>query len=459
MSSSVLFSGSSRYASDFEAVIQRAVAISSLPLRQLESNQTRLQAQSAAVQTLQANFASVQSAIESLEAAVGSGLLQATVSNPVAARATLSSGAVAAVHTLAVSSSGSYANSLSKDSGVTKVTNPATGSITDQASFTLTFTSVDDPASSETFTIDSGSTLNSLVEAINDGSNGKVTATVINVGTAASPDYRLSLQAAKLGQATIQLNDGVQDLMTAGAAGERVKYHINGSATEYTSDTRTLALAPGLSIEVLAKNATGESTTITVARDASGISDALAALASAYNSAMDAIDGHRGESGGALTGHGVISTLTGALRNLVNYSTPGSVPSLTALGLLFDSDGRLSLDSTTFSAATDTASELDAALAFLGSEDSGLLMAAIDNLDGLLDSTDGLFQLQTTSLEDQLESVEDLLEAGQSRVDLMEADLRERISAADALIAAMEQQATFMIGLFEQMKLYAKQFG
>jgi flagellar capping protein FliD len=174
---------------------------------------------------------------------------------------------------------------------------------------------------------------------------------------------------------------------------------------------------------------------------------------------MDAIDGHRGESGGALTGHGVISTLTGALRNLVNYSTPGSVPSLTALGLLFDSDGRLSLDSTTFSAATDTASELDAALAFLGSEDSGLLMAAIDNLDGLLDSTDGLFQLQTTSLEDQLESVEDLLEAGQSRVDLMEADLRERISAADALIAAMEQQATFMIGLFEQMKLYAKQFG
>lgn len=459
MSSSTLFTGSSRYASDFEAVIQRAVAISSLPLRQLQSNQTRLQDQSTAVQTLQQNLESVQAAVESLETAIGSGLLQATVSNVVAARATLSSGAVAAVHTLAVDSVGSYANSLSKDSGVTKVTNPATGSITDQTTFTLTFTSIDDPSSSETFTIDSGTTLNSLVEAINDGSEGKVTATVINVGTAASPDYRLSLQATKLGQATIQLNDGVQDLMSAGAAGERVKYHINGSATEYTSDTRTLALAPGLSIEVLAKNATGESTTITVARAATGISTALTALASAYNSAMDAIDAHRGESAGVLAGHGLVSTLTSALRNLVGYSTAGSVPSLTALGLTYDADGRLSLDSSTFTAATDTASELDATLSFLGSEDSGFVMAALDNLDGLLDSTDGLFQLQTTSLEDQLESVEDLLEAGQQRVDLMEADLRERISAADALIAAMEQQATFMIGLFEHMKLYAEQFG
>jgi len=459
MSSSVLFSGSSRYASDFEAVIQRAVAISSLPLRQLESNQTRLQDQSAAIQTLQQNLESVKSAVESLETAAGSGLLKATVSNAVAARATLSSGAVAAVHTLAVSSVGSYANSLSKDSGVTKVTNPATGSITDQSSFTLTFTSLDDPASSETFTIDSGTTLNSLVDAINAGSNSKVTATVINVGTAASPDYRLSLQATKLGQATIQLNDGLQDLMTAGAAGERVKYHINGSATEYTSDTRTLALAPGLSIEVLAKNATGESTTITVARDASGISNALTTLASAYNSAMDAIDEHRGESAGALAGHGIISTLTSALRNLVGYSTPGSVPSLTALGLSYAADGRLSLDSSVFTAATDTTAELDATLSLLGSEDSGFLMAALDNMDGLLDSADGFFQLQTTSLEDQLDGLEDLLEAGQERVDLMEADLRERISAADALIAAMEQQASFMIGLFEQMKLYAQQFG
>jgi len=459
MSSSTLFTGSSRYASDFEAVIQRAVAISSLPLRQLQIGQARLQKQSAAVQVLQQKLDTVKSAVESLETAAGSGLHKATVSNPVAARATLSSGAVAAVHTLAVSSTGSYANSLSKDSGVTKVTNPATGNLTDQTSFTLTFTSVDDPASSETFAISAGTTLNSLVDAINAGSEGKVTATVINVGTAASPDYRLSLQGAKLGQATIQLNDGVQDLMTAGAAGERVKYRINGSATEYTSDTRTLALAPGLSVEVLAKNASGESTTLTVARDATGISTALATLASAYNAAMDAVDAHRGESAGVLAGHGVIQTLTGALRSLAGYSTGGSVSSLTALGLTYDSGGRLSLDSSVFSAATDTASEMDAALAFLGSKDSGFLKAARGSMDGLLNSTSGLFQLQSASLESQLDSLDDQLDASQKRVDLMETDLRERISAADALIAAMEQQATFMIGLFEQMKLYAKQFG
>jgi len=453
MSSSVLFSGSSRYASDFEAVIQRAVAIASLPIRQLESSRTKLSDQSTAVTSLQEKIQAVHSALEALETSVGSTLFKATVSNLLAARATVSDGVAEAVYTLAVSSVGSYANSLSKDSGVTKVTNPASGNITDQTSFTLTFTSIDDPDSSETFILDSGATLNSLVDAINAGSKGKVTATVINVGSAAEPDYRLSLQSAKYGQATIQLNDGVQDLMTLGAAGERIKYKINGGSTEYTSDTRSLALAPGLTVEVTAKNADGDWTTLTVARDATVISNALASFAGAYNAAMDALDAHRGEDAGILLGQSIITMLSENLRNAVHYRLAGTVSSLTSLGLTYDPDGHLSLDTSIFTAATNTKSKLDAALAFLGTQNSAFLQSALDTLEGLTDETDGLIQAQLKSLEEQIESTDDLIEANQGRVDQMEEDLRERLGAADALIAAMEQQATFMIGLFEQMRL------
>jgi len=67
MSDSSLFTGASRYSSDFQAVIDRAVAIASLPLTQMQSTRARLGAESVALNSLESKFGALQAAIQSLE--------------------------------------------------------------------------------------------------------------------------------------------------------------------------------------------------------------------------------------------------------------------------------------------------------------------------------------------------------------------------------------------------------
>jgi len=134
--SSTLFTGASRYASDFESLIERAVNIASLPLTQLQSVRSNLQSQSSALSTLQSAFESLQNAVESLASTTGVSGYSTAVSNGAVLSASVSEGALTGVWTVEVTSLGSWTSTLSKD-GLTTVTDPSTQNISSATSFTL----------------------------------------------------------------------------------------------------------------------------------------------------------------------------------------------------------------------------------------------------------------------------------------------------------------------------------
>ena len=104
-------------------------------------------------------------------------------------------------------------------------------------------------------------------------------ATLVNVGSTSSPDYRLSLQAVNLGTDAIDLTDSLgNDLISTSTPGLLASYQIDGLATPITSDSRTVTLSPGLTVNLIGKSAADASTTITVARQS------LRRLASAFSS-------------------------------------------------------------------------------------------------------------------------------------------------------------------------------
>ena len=343
-----------------------------------------------------------------------------------------------------VTSLGSYTSTMSK-AGLAEVTDPATENISSASSFTLTLNG------SPTTITPEDDTLNALVEAINDA-DLDVQASIVNVGTTSSPDYRLTLQSTSLAADTIQLNDGTQDLMDTLATGANATYKVNGMSSAISSTTRTVTLAPGLTVTLLDESDTGVTTTITVSRSATAIGNALTAFVTAYNAAVDALDTHTGKNGGALTGQSIVSTLWSALRDIANYdSGSGDVTTLTDLGLEFDDEGKLSLNSSTLtSVAEDSFDEL---LTFLGSStESGFLEWATDVLTGLLDDTSGVLDSTIDSVSDQIEDQDELIDAAQDRVDLVEESLTAQMAAADALIASLEQQATYITNLFTAMR-------
>ena len=122
------------------------------------------------------------------------------------------------------------------------------------------------------------------------------------------------------------------------------------------------------------------------------------------------------------------------------------------IGLEFTKDGQLSLNSTLFEEAT--AGKLDSLQTAIGSAaTSGFLKVATDALNAIEgENNDGILQSTIQTVEDSIESQDALIAAQQARIDQLTRDLEARMAAADAMIAQLEQQATFFNNMFEAMR-------
>jgi flagellar hook-associated protein 2 len=436
------FSGMSNYSQDLNNAISREVQIAQLPITLLQDNVTTLTSQSSELQTLSGLFSSVQSAVANIDSAAGSAM-SATVSQPSVATATLGSFATAGTYSLQVTNLGSYSDALST-SGLTTVTDPTSQNLSSSNSYKLTVNNV-----TTSISVPNGN-LNALAQAI-DSANAGVQATVISVGTATAPDYRLSLQSDQYGSVSMQLNDGTTDLLApSGATGQAVQYTINGQAV--SSGSRTVTVAQGLTLNLTGTNP-DTAATITVAPDATNVGNALSNFVSSYNQAITELGKNRGQGTGALVGQSIVYELTDALQGIPNYSTgAGSMASLAAVGLSFNDDtGQLSFDQSAFDTATSGST--DPLTQFLGSATGGgFLEMATNTLNGLLDPTSGVLTEDINTVQSSITSINSQITTEQDQVTQLQTNLTQQMSAADAMIYELQQQSTEMQDMFTAMQ-------
>ena len=440
-SSSTIFNGTSRFSSDFQNIITREVAIANLPIQQLQAENTTLTGQTTELTTLGTQFSGIQTAIQQLQAAVASGSLGASSSDTSVAQPTVGAGARAGTFTLLVNNIGSSTNTLS-NFGATAVTDPSTQSISSAKSFTLTVN-----GAATTITPSSNS-LNSLVSSINSNSALGVQASIVNLGSSSSPDYRLSLQSNQLGADSIQLNDGSSDLLFTVSPGVLASYQLDGIAPPITSNSRTITVSPGLSVTLLAKSAAGSPATINVVPDTSAIQSALTQCVSAFNSTSTELVKNTGTAGGVLQSQSVVFELSNALQSLGSYSSKSSgISTLTDLGITFDQKGELSFDSTAFASATSN--QIQSLSTFLGtSTTGGFLQYATNALSGITDSTSGIIASDSLSTQTEINNTNAAILAAQAKVATLQTNLTNQIAASDALVASLEQSYNLIQGLF-----------
>ena len=246
--------------------------------------------------------------------------------------------------------------------------------------------------------------IGSVASAINSQYGDKVRAVVVNVGSSTSPDYRLSLQATKLGDLSPDLLDSSVSLQAQQTTGSQAQYIVNGSGNTVSSDSRNVTIATGVTATLLAASASAVN--ITVTRSTSALSSGLDAFATAYNAAVDEVDHQHGTTSGPLAGQSLISALSQSLSSLSTYSANGTgIHGLADLGLDLDKTGHL-----TFSSFKLLASDLvnsTGVTVFLGSTTGGgFLKLATDKLTsiqqvgtGLLPSAEAAVQSQITSIQ------------------------------------------------------------
>ncbi len=437
------FTGGSAFSSSLAQQITNAVNIASIPMNNLQTEQTTLQSEQSELGTLTTDFSSLGTALSSIDSATGATSYSATVSNPGIASASVSSGVMAGTYSLTVNKTGSNTNTISNDTGLATVTDPSSKNLSTSTAFTLVVNTTSYKIS------DSAGTLDGLANAIN-ASGANVQATVVNVGSSSSPDYRLSVQSKDFAPDTVQLEDNGNNnagmLTQLGSVGAYVQYQVNGEST-VDSSSQTLTLSPGLTVNVAA---TGTAT-ITVAQNGDSIANALSSFASSYNAALAEVNKNRGQSGGALTGDSTVFSLTEALNDVGDYTgaSGSSVISLADLGLTFDKSGNLDFNQSTFDQAAS--SNMTDVLNFLGSASgsTGFLGAANNILTGINDTTTGLLPTETQNLSTENNSLGDQITTDQTNVTQLQQNLQAQMSAADASIASLEQQANYFQMMFQ----------
>jgi len=358
---------------DVNSIVSQLIALESRPLTQLATKEASFQSQISAFGSLKGAISAFQSSLSGLRDPSRFKSFSSQTGN--AAIITAAAGSSAAAGNFAVNVSTLARPHVVQAAGITSTTAASsTGSITLQVG----------SGAIHTITVDSSNnTLAGVRDAIN-AAQTDVSAVIVNDGTA-SP-YRLVLTAANGGSANAisvsnaltagDLKSALDGITTAQTAANAA-VTINGVAITGAGNTLTEAI-PGVTLQL---TGTG-STTLTVARDTNAIQSSVQGFVKAYNdlnkiiSDFTAVDPAAGRAG-QLAGNSSVLGLQSQLRATLGSVLPGitgNTANLSAIGVAFQRDGSLALDTTKLSAAIAASPEdIGALFALQAKPDSALL--------------------------------------------------------------------------------------
>jgi flagellar hook-associated protein 2 len=335
---------------DVNSIVTQLMALEQRPLTQLTRKEAAYQAQLSAYGSLKGAISSFQAALAGMRSLDRFDGFRAQTGNPAVFTASAANSAAAGNYSIEVTTLAEA--QVVQTSGVASTTAASsTGTLTLQVGSGPVHTVILDS---------SNNTLAGLRDAINQAQSD-VQAVIINDGS--ETPYRLVLTAAKGGTAnTIQINqtltDGaIRDAIT-GITQTRppanASISINGVAITSTGNTITDAI-PGVTLQL---TGTGSST-LSIARDTAAVQSSVQAFVKAYNdlsATLAALTDYNPatKKGGPLTGNSSVLAIQSQLRATLGSALPGLNGSLTRLsqiGVEFDKNGQLTLNTTRLNAA------------------------------------------------------------------------------------------------------------
>jgi flagellar hook-associated protein 2 len=372
-------------------LVQAEISQASLPLQQLQTQQTANNSRSSALTSLEGMMTSLSSSIDAMNnSGFPARLVTSTDTNNTYVTATASGGASGS-YTLQVQNTATAAEIAPTLDSSGNPTNFSTASATapvftgtGSASFALEDTN----GNIRQFTLDpSNNNINGLANAINalqtaDPSDPTskalgIQATVVNTGnkTPGANPYELILTSTTTGSGTAGANISIADTTAGGAVnsigiaagsvsgstlaggtastaqpGTDAQFTLDGVQLTRSSNTVSDAIN-GVTFNLLQGNQSG-TTTLTVAPDVQTATIDMQAVVSSYNTMIQTYTTDAAQ-GGALNGdftsqslvNQISQALTGTVAGLPASATYNSASSL---GLSTNEDGTLSLDTTKF---------------------------------------------------------------------------------------------------------------
>ena len=454
MASTSSLASSSSGTLDVPALVSQLMSLERRPLEKLTAKVASYETKISSFGTLKGLVSGFQTAAQGLSTSLQG--FSATPSDTSVFSASASSTAAAGVYSLDVTTL-AQAHKLA-----------AAGQLSDTAAIatvdsTVIFTV---GTTSTNIAITAGATLQDIRSAINAANIG-VTATIINDGS--GTPYRLALSADNSGLSnavtsiTIQTGGdaAVNDLlaynptenvptpvvpMAQTVAAADADFKVNGIRILRSSNAITDVIA-GVSLTLSKQNA---SATLTVKRDASAVSTAAAGFVDAFNALNSQLKsrsayGKAGTAAPVLSGDGTVRLMLDQLRGIfMTAASGGTLTSLAQVGIAFQADGTLKLDS----------SKLNTAMTNDFSDVVNLFSSAtgyVTRLDAWSTSVvqaGGLIDARTDSLNTSVEDYNDQIEKLENRMVFLQKQYTTTYSNLNALLSSMNSTGAYLTQQF-----------
>lgn len=445
----LVFSGISKYSSDFQTILDRTVKIASLPITALQNQQKDLVERKAVASGLQGAVSALGASLKSLS----------QIGDRRAVTGTSTNASKVAVRSVTASSTGSYqltnVTSIASAAAETSVISYA-----DSNSTAVSSTGeLELKVGSNTFSVSLTPAQNNLA-GLRDKINGLgagVTASILTTGTG---NY-LSISANTTGATTLTLKDdptgAATDVLTSANQGSNAEFELNGVPVSQKTNLVN-SVVPGLSFEILGTTDTNEKVTLTLASDRSQLSTALSSLTDSYNSLVSQVDAQIGEGAGLLSGSSLVREIQAVLREVTGFTGTGDVKSLSQLGIGFDSTNKLTFDASTFAGLTDA--QVRSGFDLVGNSTTGL-GSLYSKVSGIADPVTGLIQSEINQYDATTTDLNQRVSALNDRVTVLQSGLAQRLQAADALLAQLDSQQSVLTASIDSLSysLFGKKEG
>ncbi len=452
---------------DVQSLVSQLMAVERRPIDTLNTQITSYQTKISSFGTLSGLVSSFQTSAQNLSTTLQK--LSATPSDSSVLSATAGSTAVPGTYSVNVSklaqsqslvAAGQASSTAAIGNGTaTTVTfdfgTISGGTLANGAYSGASFTSNGNGTAS--ITIDSSNnTLEGIRDAINSAALG-VTATIVNDGS--GTPYRLALTSGSSGASnslkiTTSGGDGsignllgydpagTQNL-TQTLAAQNADLTVNGIAITSASNTVSEAIQ---GVTLTLTNTTATPASLTVARDTTAINTAASGFVDAYNALASQIKsrsayGTAGSAGGALAGDGTLRLMQDQLRGIFNTpASGGTLTSLAEVGIAFQKDGSLSLDSSKLNSAI-AASFSDVTNLF--SSSTGFATRLADWAQSTLDPG-GLIDTRTQSLNQSVKDRNDEIDRLENRMTALQKKYTTEYTNLNLLLSSMNSTSTYL---------------
>ncbi len=421
---------------DANSIVEQLMQLEQQPLINLQAKEAGYYADLSALGQLRSAVSSFQDVVDALTSASDFDLYTATSADTAIFTASANSSAADGTYDIKVQTLAQAqkqgSNSFA-DSDTTTVGNSG-----DTVEITV---------GSSSFTVEIGAmTLDEIAAAINDASdNVGVTASVIQED---SSTYYLTLTSDATGTANVMtlafadsgggsIADPLGMVQTQAAADAEIL--VDNTYTITRSSNTISDAIDGVTITL--KDTSASAVTLDVSQNVSSVTGAISDLVDAYNALQSSVSDL---NTGQLAGSSTLRTLMNQVRSVMNtaaYGLSGDYSYLYDIGIEFEKDGTMSVDSTTM---TDAVSTNLASVAELFSDSSqGIAVRLSDLLDNIL-ADNGLIDAEETGINAKIDTSEDEQARLQLRLELIEARYRSQYAALDTLMSSMTATSDYL---------------